>query len=442
MSRTETLRAELARRVSRGAALGLGRVEAALAGLGHPERALTCIHVAGTNGKGSVCAMLEAMGLSAGLRTGLYSSPHLCRLNERIRIGGEPIADEPFADALEAALRSELTFFEALTVAAFVALREAAVELAIVEVGLGGRLDATNVLAAPAAAAVVSIDLDHTEWLGDDLRSIAAEKAAIFKPGAPAVVGPLAPEALDEARRRAVACGAGPLWEVVVGAPGATASPVTATPGARAGVVTPTARGVAVRGPGGRALDTDLALAGPHQVANAVVAVALAWAVQERLPGLARAAAPGLAGARWPGRLERIDRAGVTVWLDCAHNPAGARALAASLAGTLDPDRTVLLFGAMGDKAWPEMLDTLAPLARRRFYCEPLEASAGRRSAEPSALAARHAGATEPHPEHALARALAGCRPGDALVVCGSIFLVGAVRATLLGVTRDPPVPL
>ncbi|MBI4953476.1 MAG: bifunctional folylpolyglutamate synthase/dihydrofolate synthase, partial [Myxococcales bacterium] len=249
MTRPETLRAELARRVSRGAALGLGRVEAALAGLGHPERALTCIHVAGTNGKGSVCAMLEAMAESAGLRIGLYTSPHLCRLNERIRLGGEPIGDEPFADALEAALRWDLTVFEALTVAAFVALRAAAVELAIVEVGLGGRLDATNVLATPAAAAVVSIDLDHTEWLGDDLRSIAAEKAAIFKPGAPAVLGPLAPEARDEARRRALACGAGPLWEVVLGDPSAPADPGTATPGAGAVVVTPTARGVAVRGP-------------------------------------------------------------------------------------------------------------------------------------------------------------------------------------------------
>ncbi len=162
---------------------GLTAMEAACAEHGHVERAFPVLHVAGTNGKGSTCAMLEAMGRAAGLRIGMTTSPHLIRFAERIRVNGEPLGDEPLAQALEAALgtRAPLTFFEAAMLAAFLAFREARVDLAIVEVGLGGRLDATNVVPQPVASALVSVGLDHCAFLGNTFADIAADKAHVAK---------------------------------------------------------------------------------------------------------------------------------------------------------------------------------------------------------------------------------------------------------------------
>lgn len=431
--RLSALLAELGQRVPRGMELGLDRVREALAALGDPHAAVPAVHVAGTNGKGSVCAMVESVARTAGLRTGLYTSPHLSRFAERIRIGGEMIGDAAFERALAAALSgvpSPLTFFEALTVAAFVAFRDAGVDLAIVEVGLGGRLDATNVLEAPLCTAITSIALDHVALLGPTTADVAREKAGILKPGAPVVLGPLTPDADAAIEAAAQAIGAGPRLRVVRAGrdlgPGEIA-------------VRRDGRTTRVTGPGRREVEVELGLGGAHQAENAGVACGIAWQLADRWPELERALPVGLAAACWPGRLERIEAGGAQVLLDCAHNPHGAQALAA----WLDEEgpgaaRTALVFGAMSDKGWGEMLQTLAPRAQRRFYVTPR----GRAAAPLEALCAIAPGEPIGDPSAAVARALEGTAPGGLVVVTGSIYMVGEVRSALLGITPDPVVPL
>ena len=185
---------DLYARVPLGMRLGLDAMRAACTRAGNPELSFEVAHVAGTNGKGSTCAMVESMARAAGKKTGLYTSPHLCRFAERIRIDGEPISDETLADVLDRALDlgPELSFFEAATLAAFLAFRDANVDVAVVEVGIGGRLDATNVVARPRVTAITRVALDHMDRLGDTLESIAREKAGIAKPGVAMVLGPMA----------------------------------------------------------------------------------------------------------------------------------------------------------------------------------------------------------------------------------------------------------
>jgi dihydrofolate synthase/folylpolyglutamate synthase len=395
-------------RAPRGMVLGLDRVEDALAALGSPHRGLACVHVAGSNGKGSTCAMVEAVARAAGLRTGLYTSPHLCRFAERIRIDGAPIEDAPFERALAAVLdrcRGDLTFFESLTVAAFEAFREAKLDLVVLEVGLGGRLDATNVIEAPIATAITSISLEHTAILGDTVEAIAREKAGIFKAGAPVVLGPLGEAADRAAVEVAALVGAGPITRV----------------------------GHETR------VSVPLGLEGPHQAENAGVAVGLLHHVAARFPGRdwQTATREGLAHTEWPGRMERLDRGGVTVILDAAHNPDGVERLCQSPLG--DPARTALVFGALADKRWPDMLRRLAPrAARRRYYAEPK----GRAPAPLAEMAAIAAGVAVAEPREAIRRALAESAAGDTVLVTGSIYLVGEVRAELLGIGADPVIAL
>ncbi len=425
----------LVARAPRGMLLGLDRVEEALAALGDPHLGLPAVHVAGSNGKGSTCAMIEAVARAAGLRTGLYTSPHLCRFAERIRIDGQPIDDDAFARCLAAVIdrcRPDLTFFESLTVAAFAAFREARVDVAVLEVGLGGRLDATNVLRAPVATAITSISLEHTAFLGDTLGAIAREKAGILKPGAPVVLGPLAAEADAAIADVAARVGAGPIYRVGMKARGPR-DPFAirvSYDGARTEIRGPaTASGL---------VSVELRLAGAHQAENAGVAVGLAGALAKRFPDrdVEGAVAEGLRGAEWPGRCERFDRAGVTVILDAAHNPEGAGALARAL--TTDPARTALVFGALADKRWPEMLRTVAPLAERRYYTEPK----GRAPAPLAEMKALAEGEAIAAPLEALKRALDKSEPGDTVVVAGSIYLIGEVRAALLGIEADPVIAL
>jgi dihydrofolate synthase/folylpolyglutamate synthase len=411
--------------------LGLDRVEDALARLGDPHLGLAAVHVAGSNGKGSTSAMIEAVARAAGLRTGLYTSPHLCRFAERIRLDGRPIGDEAFARSLSAVIdraRPDLTFFESLTVAAFAAFREAEVDLAVLEVGLGGRLDATNVIRDPVATAITSISLEHTAILGDTLAAIAREKAGILKPGAPVVLGPLPDEAGAAIAEIASQVGAGPVLRVARALKGAGEIEVS-----HDGSVS------TIRGPGpSDLLALRLPLAGAHQAENAGVAVGLASFLARRFPriDLAAATRAGLAAAEWPGRCERIEKGGVTVLLDAAHNPEGAAALREAVRG--DPARTALVFGALADKRWPEMLAAIAPLASRRYYTRPR----GREPAAPEALAAIAAGTAVPEPGEALARALAESAPGETVIVTGSIYLVGELRAGLLGIEADPVIAL
>jgi dihydrofolate synthase/folylpolyglutamate synthase len=383
-------------RIPLGMRLGLDPMRAACERAGHPERDFPAVHVAGTNGKGSVSAMLEAIARAQGKHTGLYTSPHLCRFAERIRIDGEPVSDEVLAALLERALDAgpDLSFFETATLAAFFAFRDAAVDLAVLEVGMGGRFDATNVIPVPRAAAITRIALDHTDRLGKTLVEIAREKAGIAKPGLDIVLGHMGPDvrvAIDE---------------VVYGAGGTTTS-IEHVP-----------------------VPAHIGLAGEHQKDNARIAAVLA----ERTGASTGAVEEGLADVQWPGRLERIGN----VLLDAAHNPDGAESLAAHLRSLAIPRGEVaLVFGTLADKDWGPMLDTLAPLADRRLYVAPSGAS--RNAIDPAAMAARHAGVVAP----SLPEALASLASGPSLVVvAGSMVLVGHARAILLGLPRDPPVAL
>ncbi len=415
----------LYRRGHRGVELGLDRVLVGAQAVGAPHQRLRALHVAGTNGKGSTCAMLEAVALRAGLRVGLYTSPHLCRLAERVRIGGEPIAEAALDEALARVLSdapAELTFFETLTLAAFVAFEEAALDVVVLEVGLGGRLDATNLVERPLATGITNItigdggrDLEHAALLGSTSEAIAREKAGIGKRGCPLVVG-----AMDAAAR-----------EVILAvAEERGASPIYVCRGGedRAALM-----------PDGSSLALAPRLIGPHQRDNAHVAAAMAsFAAPELGLGPSDIEA-GVAEAVWPARFELLSIDGREVILDCAHNVEGARSLAATLAARGHrPERSLLVFGALADKGFASMLRLLAPLARERIYTCP----AGRAPADPSALTEIAPGAAEPSPAAAIELALRRAAPDDTVIVCGSIYLVGAVRAHLLGLPTDPVIAL
>jgi dihydrofolate synthase/folylpolyglutamate synthase len=399
--------------------LGVKDMRAACARFGAPERTFEAAHVAGTNGKGSVCAMLESIARAAGKKTGLYTSPHLCRFAERIQIGGAPIDDDALAALLVDVLKRtpELSFFETATLAAFVAFREARVDLAVIEVGIGGRLDATNVIPPPRSAAVTRVAFDHTDKLGATLLEIAREKAAIAKPGVEMVVG-----AMEEDVRAAVVD--------VARAAGATVKCADADEAAVA-----------------FARQANIGLNGAHQRSNAKVAFVMA----KRLALPAEAILRGVAEARWPGRLETIETRQGPWLLDAAHNPDGVSSLVAHLRATRRPVGCIV-FGALSDKPWPEMLDLLAPLAPERVYVAPQVFGGGRAAADASVFAARHPGKTAPSTAAALelGRALAGSpaqsgggvEEAPLVVVAGSLYLVGEARALLLGLPRDPPVSL
>jgi len=416
VTESRALLERLAARAARGMVLGLDRVEAALARLGDPHLAVPTIHVAGTNGKGSTCAMLEAILREGGLRVGTTTSPHLVRFAERIRLEGAPIADEPFAVALERALGAPepLTFFESLTVAAFVAFAEARVDVAILETGLGGRLDATNVC-RPLACAITSIGLDHQAFLGETLEAIAREKAGIAKPGTPLVIGRVEAAALDAIRSVAGRASAGPIW---------TLGEEVTLDGARVSLEGAPAP-ISARSP----------LEGAHQLENAAIAIALArWAPVGDLAVAAR----GLERVVWPGRFERVRHADVELVLDGAHNVDGARALAATLESA-GLSGVTLLFGAMDDKDVEGVARHLRPFVARAVLTEP----AGRAPAPLARLEAAFGGGTPvPDPRAALERALAETPAGGTVLVAGSLYLVGAVRAELLGVTPDPALGL
>lgn len=392
--------AELYRRVPLGMRLGLDAMRAACDRAGNPERAFPAVHVAGTNGKGSTCAMISSIACAAGLRTGLYTSPHLVRFAERIQIDGVPLADADLVRALDAALAHDLSFFETATLAAFLAFREAKVDLAVVEVGIGGRLDATNVLPAPRCCAITRIALDHQDRLGDTLVAIAREKAGIAKRGSPLVLAPsLTPDVRAAIASAAAAAGA-PVVDV------------------SEDVVLP-----------------RLGLAGDHQRENALVA----WHVARELEIPEPARARGLGDASWPGRLERIETADGVYLLDGAHNPDGM----AALVGALRHDSPgAVVFGALGDKSWKEMLLTLAPaLTSPRVYVAPPLSHAARGAASLEQMQALAIGVAAPSVDVALGRARELAGPGTVLV-CGSLYLVGRARAILLELPSDPLVAL
>ncbi|HEY8209210.1 MAG TPA: folylpolyglutamate synthase/dihydrofolate synthase family protein [Myxococcaceae bacterium] len=393
------------------------RVEEALSDLGHPERALPAVHVAGTNGKGSTCAFVARALEVAGRKVGLYTSPHLVRFNERIQVNGRPIEDRTLGERVLEVLaryrrRDErpfpLTFFELGTLVAFQHFAEERVDVAVLETGLGGRLDATN-CCQPQVTAITPISFDHMEWLGHTLEAIAREKAGILKPGVPCVCAAQPEEALRVIESTAASVGA-PLRLQ------------------------------------GRDFHLDpameLSLRGPHQLQNAAVA----RACLEVLGVPDEAAREGLLTARWPGRLEEIPRHAsrggpggggggeriAPLLLDGAHNPAGAQALAAALDALYPGRRVHAVFGVLADKDLDGMARALFPRCASLHLC-PLPSP---RSLAPSAYAAgaqtlcpdvrTYAGVGE-----ALDGATALAGPDDVVLAAGSLVLVGDVRARL-----------
>jgi dihydrofolate synthase/folylpolyglutamate synthase len=388
--------------------LRLERLERLLADLGRPQLRLPpVIHVAGTNGKGSVCAFARAVAEAAGLRVHVYTSPHLVRFNERIRLASELVGDDALADALdeiEAVNQgNQITVFEAITAAGLLLFARVPADLCVLEVGLGGKFDATNVVPRPAACAITAISMDHQDFLGDSLALIAAEKAGIIKPGVPVVTGRQAPAALAEILAAAEAAGAPLLirdwdWEI------------EQTPG------------------GLRFAGLDLpppGLLGAHQAENAGIAMMALRAAGFEIPPAALAA--GVRGATWPARLQRLHGtllgqlpAGSELWLDGAHNPGGAAALAAQLAAWEGP--TVLVVGMKQSKDVGEFLRIIMPAAARIFaVAEP-----GQHLALPVAdIIAASGGVAVAGPD--VAGALGQIFSPARVLICGSLYLAGEV---------------
>jgi len=413
-----------------GIKFGLDNIRTICDGLGNPQLAWPSVIVAGTNGKGSVSAMVEAGLRAAGLRTGLYTSPHLVRLEERFAIGGTPVATDEMTDAaatVQAAvarlratgrLATEPTFFEVTTAIGFELFRRARADFAVLEVGLGGRFDATNV-ATPVAAAITTIDFDHERFLGHTIAAIAAEKAGVIKPGMPVVVGETKPEAVSVIERACLERGAA----MVPAAAGVRADIVRLDAGAAiVNLETPVRDYGALR----------LSLRGRHQVQNAVVAVRLLEELGRlglRLP--ARAIAAAVTSTRWPGRLDLLsDPGGRTVLCDSAHNPAGARVLAGYLR-ELYPSGLPIVFGIMKDK---DVRGTLQPLLGSATHLVLTRPHTDRALTPESLADAAHfaewRGTVEIEREPGLALE-AAWRHAPAICAAGSIFLVGDVLARL-----------
>lgn len=420
-----------------GMKLGLDRMRAALKLLGDPHTSAPVLHVAGTNGKGSTCAFTESALRVAGLNTGLTTSPHLVHWCERIRIDGVPLSEQAAADTLAEILArvpwalqggpegahdgDGLTFFELTTLIAFLSFAKAQVQVMVVEVGLGGRLDATNVV-EPIACAVAPLGLEHTQYLGPTLTHIAGEKAGIFKPGVTAVSAGQPLEAARVLAERAREVGA-PLWR-----PGRDYRFESRhdRPFCFAGK-----SDLPVCGEWTVKLDAPLPLLGHHQRTNAALACALLQAGAARgLPIEPKHVEQGLLRARWPGRLEKLSDKPLTL-LDGAHNPHAAHALAKTLPEVVGDRPVQLVLGVLADKDARQILEPLLPLVHTLHTCAPdnpraLEAealAAVARTLRPELPIVVHKRAQE-----ALAAARAQAGAGGAVLAAGSLYLVGELE--------------
>lgn len=396
-----------------GIKLGLDNIRAILEALGHPERAWKSVHIAGTNGKGSVAAMVECGFRAAGLRTGRYTSPHLDRIEERVAINGREVSAAAFDEATAhvmsvvdqcrgtGALTVSPTFFEVSTAIAFEIFRREQIRVAIVEVGLGGRFDATNVL-TPDISAITSISLDHEKHLGKTISSIAFEKAGIAKRNVPLVMGRMSKEAADRIRQTAFDVGA-PVIDAHATTTDRQYPPL------------------------------KLSLAGRHQIENAAVAVSIleTWsALVSEIP--TRAIVSGLTDCEWPGRLEWLRLpSGGELLIDAAHNPAGAAALAAYLTDTNMAPLPIVM-AVMQDKNLAGMIAPLAPVASR--FVATTVPNARARSAESlatdiSRIAPKAKVTAVESADEAVKSALA---QHPRAVAAGSIYLIGPLRARLI----------
>ena len=413
----------------------LNNVRAVLARLGNPERRFASVHIAGTNGKGSVAAMTESILRAAGYSTALYTSPNLERMNERIAVSGQAISEPEFAAAFNAVAESvegllaentlpdHPSFFETITAIAFWHFAQAGVEVAVLEVGMGGRLDATNIV-APEVSVITSIDFDHERYLGNSIGQIAGEKAGIIKPGAPVINGAENPTAKAVVAARAAQVGAP---EVDLDTEYSAADIGSHDFGLYR--FTACARD-------GFALPLAPPLRGGFQVRNALVATAVArqlassgWKIDPA------AMARGIGQVQWPGRLELVRREPL-VFLDGAHNPAGARQVARFWEEHLSGRRIHLVYGTVREKAVGEMAELLFPHAASIILTQaatPRAASA--ESLRPLAQALNENVRVEPEPAQALASAMGRAAAEDVVFVTGSLFLVGDCRRALREMT-------
>jgi dihydrofolate synthase/folylpolyglutamate synthase len=395
---------------------GLQGIRTLLHALGQPQNSFRSVHVAGTNGKGSTSAMIEAGLRAAGFRTGLFTSPHLQEPTERIQIDGVPVSAEEFTDAFERVhrtveelvrdgkLENHTTYFETVTAMAFVVFRERGVEIAVVEVGMGGRLDATNTL-EPVLCVITPIDFDHEAFLGNSIEAIAGEKAGILKLGVPAVFGAQRAEAaavLERASVDFVRTSEYSIEDLRIDARGSD-------------FVARRSTLVAVHCP----------LAGRHQVENALTAVA----ALERLGVSAPVISQGIGAVIWPGRLEFVGSK-PDFLLDGAHNPAGARALASYLREFHARRKTWLIYGAMRDKSVEEITEILFPLADTLILSAP-EGARGLRAQALATSSGREDALVAANLDDALGLAHTA-EAEDLIVLTGSLYLVGEARRRLV----------
>ena len=416
-----------------------------LRGLDHPERRFPSVLIAGTNGKGSTAATLASILRASGLKTGLYTSPHLVRINERIRVNGEEISEHNFAflhavvDRVAEKLveRAELpwhpSFFEMMTAIAFEHFARETVDLAVLEVGMGGRLDATNVV-EPRVSVITDISLDHQKYLGDTVREIAREKVGIIRPGGIAVVLPQQPEANDVIGNTILDLGARAVNAVPYVppvSPGSAQYLVPSTKQGKTGFVYSYPLQVL-----GAEILVETSLIGRHQLRNVALAIAAAAELHQLGFGgiTAKTVERGIRETRWPGRFQVI--AARPAWpeivIDVAHNPAGAWALRSALSERYEDRPLIFVFGAMRDKAISEMTEILFPLADRVIATRPENPRAA--SPEEIQKAAARTGVEIEAVEgvrRAVERARQLASPGTVVVITGSIYLVGEVMRSI-----------
>jgi len=416
---------------------GLENIAILAADLGNPHRAVACAHIAGTNGKGSTAAILESIMRAAGYRTGLYTSPHLERINERIRTNGEPVSDAAFTaawtrvhDSIESLmafgkLPAHPTFFECVTATAFLIVAEQRIDFAIYEVGLGGRLDSTNIV-EPEVAVITSIDFDHENFLGHSIVEIASEKAGIIKPRVPVVSAVARPEARAVIAKKCVDVDARLIevdeaWDLEERPPVNGSYSVTAT---SAELANPCDASFG--------LEIHPSLPGQFQLRNALAAATAARIItrngkfqidREAMEG-------GIARVKWPGRLERLSES-PNVYLDGAHNPAGARELLKFWDDNFPGTRIFLVYGAMRDKAVDEIAGVLFPRASAVILTEPRQPRAISAALlhELTADLNAHISVIR-DPLEALNRAIEMAGKNDAVFAAGSLYLIGDLRTS------------
>jgi len=412
-----------------GVKLGVHNIQALLARLAHPQRRYRAIHIAGTNGKGSTAAMTASILQAAHYRVGLYTSPHLIDFRERIQVDGQLIPDHCVTELVErirflAGSDIPLTFFEFTTAMAFQYFADCHVDVAVLEVGMGGRFDATNVV-EPVSSAITTISLDHEEYLGHTIERIAFEKAGIVKPGIPVVLGRVPPAAMQ-------------LIDEIAGQQGAP----TYRLGREFTVAKTSATAFDYEGITTRYENVISPLQGAHQFDNAACALALLEVAETATASLTEAAVrEGLASTRWEGRLEVVGRHPM-VMVDGAHNPAAASVLAEFLAEyrTSHPaSRVALILGMMGDKAHRQFFKTLQPYIDELIVTQadiPRAVPASQLSAELSDIISPIRSVSAPGDALLLARRL--MNPVDVICVTGSLMLVGDIKAFLRGCTPSP----